>query len=492
MDAIQIMEQSIGEFKYLLPEFSLVLGIVSLSILSAFEKKLKSKKALYGVSLVSLLLAIVFSFDALSFAKQSIFSGLILNGKFSFFSQIMILGTAVFVLLSNIGFKNSEESQKGEYFLLILGIVLGASLSVRSENLLFIFLSFELISICSYALTILNKKRVNAEASLKYLIFGVIVSGIALYGFSFLYGFTGNLNFSSPDFIQVFSIEITWTKALIVLLSSCFFLFKISVIPFHFWAPDVYEKAPTPIVSLFSTIPKIAGFIVLFRFVHHLDVIFNDVKLIYPLIAVALISISFANLMALAQENAKRLMAYSSISQSGLILLLIILAKDKGFESFVYYLCAYIFMNLSYFYLLILVEKKNDLSDFSELNGVGHKYPFLAFLAIITSLALTGLPPTVGFSAKLWLFTDIWEVYSQEGNALFLTALIIAILNTVIALFYYLKLPYHLVFRTQKPYSLEIKALQKTLAFALCFPLLLMFFYSEELSGLIKIINDFF
>ena len=486
------MLQSIGEFRYLLTEYALTLGIIILIFISAFQKRTSSEKLINTISITTVLIGISLSIVSIPLDKSDLFSELLLNDGFGFFSQTVILFATLLIFISNIGYQNSLESKKGEYHLLILGIALGAIISVRSENLLTIFLGFELIAICSYALTAMGNSKQSSEAALKYLIFGTVITGIGLYGFSFLYGLTGNLNFGSNEFLASFSEQLPWFKSSILILSVSFFLFKITVMPFHFWTPDVYEKAPTPIVALFSTVPKIAGFVILYRLIHLIPQAFNTALVYNSLLVLAIVSITVGNIIALVQNNAKRLMAYSSISQSGLLLLVLVISQKSSFESLMYYLIVYIFMNTAFFYLISILEKEDKDIEFENLKGKGRLIPALGIISVLISLALAGLPPTAGFTAKLWIFSDLWKSYVISNNNLVLISLIIAVLNTVLALFYYLKLPYYLFSKVETAKKIKIKTSQNLILLGLSLPLIGIFLFSEKLSHLIKIINELF
>ncbi|MEZ4900663.1 MAG: NADH-quinone oxidoreductase subunit N [Spirosomataceae bacterium] len=330
-----------------------------------------------------------------------------------------------------------------EFYSILVTVVLGLCLMTMAVNGLSIYLSVELVSVGSYLVASLGNSKKSGESGLKYLLFGALSSAIMLYGLSFLYGMTGTLDLTS----EVFAIHLAENHSTIVLIVGLFtlagVLFKLSLVPFHIWTPDVYEGVPTPVVAFLSTAPKAAALLVFMRLLSVLSTDFQSLLAI-----IALVSILIGNLSALWQTDLKRLLAYSGIAQAGFILVGLVAFNKMGFEGATFYMVIYITMNLAAFLLVDLIGQGD--TDFDALAGKGAKLPFLSICFTIVVIALVGLPPTAGFMAKLFVFSSLWSSYQAEGNHLLLVLLVVGLLNAVVSLFYYLKIPFYLFFRTEK------------------------------------------
>ena len=354
------------------------------------------------------------------------------------YSKILILVAFLFVLI-HVQIMGSDLP--AEFYSILVAVVLGLCLMTMSVNGLSIYLSIELVSIGSYLMASLGRGKKSGEGGLKYLLFGALSSAVMLYGLSFLYGMTGTLDLTN----DVFASQLAQNHPSIVLvvgfLTLAGVLFKLSLVPFHIWAPDVYEGAATPVVAFLSTAPKVAALLVLMRLLSVFSLDFQ------PLMAVvALVSILAGNLSALWQTDLKRLLAYSGIAQAGFILVGLVAFNQTGFESAAFYITVYILMNLAAFLLIDLIgEGATDLNSFA---GKGTNHPLLSICFTIIMVALVGLPPTVGFTAKLLVFSALWEANQSGGDGLLIVLLVVGLLNAIISLFYYFKVPFYLFFRT--------------------------------------------
>nr|WP_246164380.1 NADH-quinone oxidoreductase subunit N [Xanthovirga aplysinae] len=393
--------------------------------------------------------------------------------------------------------EEKDWHEKGEYFALVFGLLLGAFLMVMTTNLLMIFLSIELVSISSYILANFTQKRKSAEAGIKYLVFGATASAVMLYGLSFWYGFSGTLDFTSFQFIN----GLQSAPQLPVLVASFMvfagLLFKITAVPFHFWTPDVYEGAPTPIVALFSVVPKIAGLGLLIRLLgisFQQNILWSESIIWRDVLGVlAILTMVVGNFSALWQKNAKRMMAYSSIGHSGLFLAGILAFSAFGIQSLLFYAFVYMLMNFAAFYLIEMVEDKTGKVMINDYQGLGLRIPFLGALFVLVMIALTGLPPTAGFTAKLLIFSALTESYQEVQSPILLYLIITGLISTVVSLFYYLKIPYVMFFKGNAEDSLKMKLNvgNKVLALLLVTSLLLLFLKSNWLTNLIDHINYF-
>lgn len=443
---------------------------------------------------------------------------LVLDLKAILFKFLIVLST--FFILAHLYV--TKRKFVAEFFPLLISMVIGLCLMTMSVNLLMIYLSIEIVSVSSYMLTTINKTRKSTESGLKYILFGASASAVMLYGMSLLYGMTGTLDITSPEFSRgLYQIDsVALTVAIVLTISG--FMFKISASPFHIWTPDVYESAPTPVVAFFSVAPKIAAFLVAIRFYFAVP---NNLQTITAVLAMA--SITFGNFSALWQNNAKRLLAYSTIAHSGFMLIGLVTMSQLGITSIVFYLIVTLFTNLAAFLLLDYAEMQvrsrqlavddtafmevksfgnllektptkaklspenqteaSDASKIENLRGFGRLNPFYGIMMLIVMISLAGIPPTAGFFAKLNIFSALWETYQATNQPILLWLFIFGLLNTAIGLFFYLKIPFYLFFK-EPPESqvFELNAKQYFLVIILILPILILFFKADWLMNLIS------
>lgn len=373
------------------------------------------------------------------------------------FSQVAIALSAAVVLLyeaftppEQLG---SRPKLPVEWYALLVAMTLGLFVMTMSVNMLSIYLSIELVSICSYLLTALTADRKASEGGIKYLLFGAISSAIMLYGMSLLYGMTGTLDLTADVFGAELARQDMAVATVAILLTGAGLFFKLAGVPFHVWTPDAYEAAPVPIAAFFSIGPKAAAVLVLMRIVTALpEESFlggaTASSLQTPLAILALAGILIGNLSALRQTDAKRLLAYSTIAHAGFLLVGVVAMNQAGFEAVLFYIGTYLFISLAAFFLVDLLARSNgsDLT-ISNFAGLGTKQPLLSVALTVVMLALTGLPPTVGFTAKLLSFSALYDAYQHTGNAWLLALFVVGLLNALISLVYYLKIPFLLFFR---------------------------------------------
>lgn len=380
------------------------------------------------------------------------------------FSSIIIIG---FAYLSNE--IKSCRDRHGEFYTLLLGMIIGMLFLVSANDLLVIYISIELLSISSFVLTGFLKTSIRAsEASLKYVIYGGVSSAIMIFGISLLYGLTGATNLIEINNI----LEVSPISDLIFLISILMILtglgFKISLVPFHFWTPDVYQGAPISITAYLSVASKIAGFAALIRFIiitFYIGISNNQYWFLLPiidwrtlLVIFSILTMTLGNLSALWQDNLKRMLAYSSIAQAGYILLGLAVLSNQGLTAVIFYLIIYLFMNLGVFLVLMLIANQINSEEIDDFNGLGYSLPFLSATLTIFLISLVGLPPTAGFIAKLYIFMALID-------AKMIVVTIIALLNTVLSLFFYIRVIKNLYL--SKPYEKEIKINNKIFAYFL-------------------------
>ena len=452
-DTLELIQKNI---LYFFPEVLLTLSILILIIIESigFYLKNNNKKLFIQIAgivfLLITLVAILQQWQLLP-TNQSVihlFERSIIIDKLSIYAKIILWVGLVLTWLYSINYANKEN--KSEYYIFLITMLLGTYLMVSAQGLLMMYLSLEFLSLTSYILTAYqSKNQHSAEAAMKYFIYGALSSASMLYGMSLLYGITGSLDlqqitiFLSQHHPNHFAILI----CIVLMLSG--FLYKISAFPFHFWTPDIYQGALTPITALFSVVSKIAGFIFLIRFAsyaHQFTPHWTEI-----LTVIALLTLTIGNLSALYQTNFKRLLAYSSIAQAGFILIGLIANTQFGTTAIIFYLTIYLFMNLLAFYSLDSFAQLTHSENINDWKGLTKSQPLLSTLAIISLISLIGLPPTAGFIAKLNIFLALWETYQLTHNNLYLIIFIISIINTLISLFYYLKIPVNILSIQKEP-----------------------------------------
>ncbi|WP_332369653.1 NADH-quinone oxidoreductase subunit N [Spirosoma telluris] len=298
-----------------------------------------------------------------------------------------------------------------------------------------------------------HRRPESVGRGIKYLLFGAISSAIMLYGMSLLYGMTGTLDLTADVFGAELARQDAAVATVAILLMGAGLFFKLAGVPFHVWTPDAYEAAPVPVAAFFSVGPKAAAVLVLMRIVTALPAESSlggatASSLQTPLAVLALAGILIGNLSALRQTDAKRLLAYSTIAHAGFLLVGVVAMSQAGFEAVLFYMGTYLFISLAAFFLVDLLARSNgrDLT-IRNFAGLGPKQPLLAVALTVVMLALTGLPPTVGFTAKILSFSALYDAYQQNGNPWLLALFALGLLNALISLVYYLKIPFLLFFR---------------------------------------------
>lgn len=346
------------------------------------------------------------------------------------FTLLFIFGAAVTSLFA---MEMKSLGQKGEFYLLLLVSTIGMSLMASSANLVMLFLAIETTSIPLYILAGFYKQEQDStEAGFKYFLFGAMTSAVMLYGFSLIYGFTGTTNlYEITEMVVSGAVSLPLAIGTLILILVGFG-FKISVVPFHFWAPDVYEGAPTPVAGFLSTASKAAGFAVLMRV---LLTVYEDPEVIpYWVIIVAALSVfsmTLGNVLALAQKNVKRLLAYSSIAHAGYALIGVASLSQLGISSVAFYLVVYVVTNLAAFGAVAAFWRISGSDQISDYAALSRRSPKLSLIMLVTFLSLAGMPPLGGFVAKFFVFAA-----AVKANLVWLA--IIGVLNAIVGLYYYL------------------------------------------------------
>lgn len=476
----------------ILPEICiavLVLGLVIFDL--AFPTEKRKARAVFAA--IGLVLVSIPVFQDLYSESLAGFQGtVVVTPVNSLLKLVFILSALVAIWFNESSFYVRVKGEgNGEYYTLLLSTLVGLNLMVMSRNLLVLFLGLELVGMCSFALTIFLNHNKGKEAAVKYLLYGVFASAIMLYGMSWLYGFNKTLSF---DLVN--TQEVPYLLGIGIILFSVGALFKLSGFPFHVWVPDVYEGGPFPVISFFSMAPKVAGLGVLFvmiesNFPNIQTFLIGNLTFERFLSAVAILTISVGNFAALRQSNVKRLMGYSSIAHAGFLLIAIVSGLEFGLESFLFYVITYVFVNFAAFvtvYQVVRVAGSENIQDFS---GVGKKYPFLGVMLLLSMVALIGLPPTSGFLGKLYLFTSLYEVWASSKHTILLVVFIVGLFNTVVSLFYYLKIPFFMFFKESKTEGyLKINIVDQIILVLIVLPLILQFIFAEWFIEFIEEISN--
>ncbi|MFA6456140.1 MAG: NADH-quinone oxidoreductase subunit N [Bacteroidota bacterium] len=396
--------------------------------------------------------------------NNSAFSGMLSIDPFAtYFKIVIVLATLVVVVMSRFSDEvNAEKKTIGEYYFLILSMCLGMMFMVGASNLLMMYLTLEMSSLSSYVASGFTRKaKDSSEASLKYLLYGAFSSGVMLYGISIVYGLTGTLDIAGIN--QVLMQGSASPLALIV--ASIFILvgfgYKISAVPFHFWTPDVYEGAPTTITAFLSVASKAAGFAMMMRAfkVMFIDssvmnlpagtwVFIQGVHVQNALMILSVLTMTLGNLVALWQDNVKRLLAYSSIAQAGYMLLGLVVLSNDGFSAVMVYFVVYLFMNLGAFYVVMLIANKINSEHIDQYKGLGKRSPLLSVALAVFLVSLTGLPPTAGFIGK-------WMIFLSLINAKMVVIAVIGVLNSVVSLYYYVRIIRNMFLRDEQSATIE-------------------------------------
>ncbi len=419
------------------PEVILTVGALVVLVVD-FVRDDDRGPLLPGLTLITLGGAFLLSFTYLGLDRTALFMFEVDN--LTSFFRILATGTSVLILLVSVDYVRSRSRHAGEFYSLLLWVTLAVILVAASSDLILLYLSFELLSITSYILVgwLRDEARSN-EAAIKYLLYGAISSAVMLYGMSLLYGAAGSTRlediartFSDPA-VRVGTLDELVLPAVVLMLAG--FGFKTSLVPFHQWAPDAYEGAPTPVTAFLSVGSKAAGFAVLIRvFLTALPMFQVDWAAV--LVAFSILTMTLGNLVALVQTNMKRLLAYSSVAQAGYILmgLAAYVATDtstlNGIAGVLLYLVAYLFTNLGAFIAVIAYEQATGSVSIADYAGMVRRAPWLAGALVVFFLSLAGIPPTAGFVGKL-------AVFGAAINAQLYYLAVIGVVNSVISVYYY-------------------------------------------------------
>jgi len=429
---------SASDFYYILPELVLTAG--ALIVLIADVLMPRASRALAMVTLLAIG-ATVAALVPFATTRVEVAHGLLAVDGFALFFKVVFLGAAALTVLMSVRYLEIEGASPGEYYFLILCATLGMMIMAGGIDLITIFIGLETMAVSFYILAgFIKPNQKSNEAAVKYFLLGAFSLGILLYGMSLMYGLSGttNLRVMATAFVGQ---EHDARLVLAVILVVAGVGFKIAAVPFHMWAPDVYEGAPTPVTAFLSVGSKAASFAMLLRiFLEGLPSMSADWRLLFEVLAI--VTMTVGNLAALTQTNLKRMLAYSSIAHAGYLLIGVVAGTPRGVSAMLIYLLIYAFMQLGAFMVIVLMLREDVVGDeLKDFSGLYSRHPFAAFAMLLFMLSLGGIPPTAGFMGKFWLF-------GAAIDAGYVWLAVIGVLNSAVSLYYYIRL---VVFMYLKP-----------------------------------------
>ncbi len=452
-------------------------------ILEVFQNQKRRNYSGY-ISLIALIITSIFTFFLWNKKFSYFDKSLILDNFALLFFFLFYISLALIILLS-LKYIELQNMNYGEYFSLLLLSLAGMMIVVSSNDILVILLGLEVFSLANYVLAGLKLgDLMSSESAIKYFLLGALASAFLIYGIAFLYGVSDSTK------IDKIVYSFSSNNNLLVLIGFGLFLigmsFKIALVPFHVWTPDVYQGAPTPITALFSVAPKATGFAVLIR-------IFDDLwpgrisenVIFWSLWVIAVLTMIVGNLVALRQRNIKRILAYSSIAHAGYMLIALLV---KDYKSLLFYLVIYLFMNIGAFAVVAgMSKRRGEYLDLEEYSGIGFKYPWLGATLSVFLISLAGFPPTAGFLAKFYIFSS-----AVRNNLIGLT--IIGVLCSLISVFYYLRIIIYMYMKPEIPgVKVEVENPPLFLVLFICllgvvqlgiFPGNVLYFINQAISSL--------
>ena len=492
---------SVSAFTSELVLVAFVLGTLLLDLVLP----LRVSKHLAWFALLGCLVAAFSGGHGEAHSEQGLFLHMLANDSFAaFFKQFFLFGAIPVILLSYVS-EQFDGRRMGEYYGVLLAAILGAILMASATHFLMLFMALELLSIASYILVgYIRRDRRGAEAALKYVIYGSVAAAIMAYGLSLFYGLTGSAQLADLANVTFSSDHAVWsdwalkTRAALTTLVALVMVFmgvayKMSTLPMHFWAPDVYDGAPTPVTAFLSVISKAAGFALTLRFLSALPVenpvpAWEKIPWVEMMVILSIVTMTFGNLSALWQTNLKRMLAYSSIAHAGYMMMAFVILHSTGVngaQALGFYLLTYLAMNFGAFAVVILIENRLGSVDLADYQGLGRRAPLICACMVVFLFSLIGVPPTAGFAGKWYLFLGVIDVAQNNAHGVGLStwyyALVFsAAVNTGISAYYYLNVAkeMYLVDSEQKE-SISVSTLGKVLVAGLAALTFYLFFGAD-------------
>ena len=467
------------QLNLIIPELFLTTSIMILLMLGVFYKN--SFNLIFKLSTIVLLATFILLFNHSVDTSAKLFNNSYTIDYLSLFMKALTLVACIFVMLSSFDYIKLIGINKIEYPILILSATLGMMIMISSYDLIVFYMGLELQSLSLYVLVSFNRDSYRStEAGLKYFILSALSSGLLLYGCSLIYGFSNSTNFDliAQNIDQFNTGSIFGIVFILVGLA-----FKVSAVPFHMWAPDVYEGSPTSVTAFFAIVPKVAALTVFIRFLYVPFINLVD-QWQMIIIFISLASMILGAVAAIGQTNLKRLMAYSAIGHMGYALAGLATGSNEGIQSTVIYLSIYLLMNLGIFSCIFMMKRKDIFyEDIQDLSGLSKNHPIISVCLLVLLFSLAGIPPLAGFFAKFYVFMAVIKVEMY-------TLAIIGLITTVISAFYYLRIIKIIYFDDPK----EIFEIDKNLGlkvslFLSTIIILIYFIYPSLLIDMVSNIN---
>ncbi len=457
---LPLVQENLRSTLWFRPELALTFGALALFVLDLFWKKSAARVTYLTAAALAVLGVAAILLAQQPPDAQSLFNGMVANDAFaSFFKWLFLAAGALTVVIAAQGY-DFPSARIGEFYALLVAIVLGMFMMASATDLLMVYLSIELVSMVSYVLAGFRKgDRKASEGSLKYVIYGGVASGVMLFGMSYLYGLTGTTSLLGigarvAAMGGVAGASLAATK--IALVVAVVFVtagvgYKVAAVPWHMWCPDVYEGAPTPFTAFLSVGPKAAGFALALRLFGSAfsgptspATGFADALggIPWPAVVgvIAAVTMTLGNFTALGQTNLKRLLAYSSIAHAGYMLMGLSANSVMGIQGVMIYLAIYLIMNLGAFVVVIVVAEATGSESILDYKGLAKRHPVAAITFAIFLFSLTGLPPFAGFAGKWYLFYALFERIPGPGGGWYAVLALVGALNTAVSLYYYVRI----------------------------------------------------
>ena len=467
------------QLNLIIPELFLAVSIMILLMIGVFYRN--SFNLIFKLSTIVLLITFILLFNHPVDSSAKLFSNSYIIDYLSLFMKALTLIACTFVMLSSFDYIISIHINKIEYPILILSATLGMIVMISSYDLIVFYMGLELQSLSLYVLASFNRDNYKStEAGLKFFVLSALSSGLLLYGCSLIYGFSGSTNF---DLIAQNINQLNTGSMFGIVFILVGLAFKVSAVPFHMWAPDVYEGSPTSVTAFFAIVPKVAALTVFIRFLYVPFINLVD-QWQMIIIFISLASMILGAVAAIGQTNLKRLMAYSAIGHMGYALAGLATGSNEGIQSTVIYLSIYLLMNLGIFSCIFMMKRKDIFyEDIQDLSGLSKNHPIISFCLLLLLFSLAGIPPLAGFFAKFHVFMAVIKVEMY-------TLAIIGLITTVISAFYYLRIIKTIyfdapkeIFESNQNLGLKISLLLSTII------VLVYFIYPSLLIDMVSNIN---
>ena len=485
--------QILQDLSLLQPEIILTATLLLVVIVDLLVPS-DQNRVTFGLTAIGLMLSFASSLSLFDADATTLFFGMVALDPLAVFFKAFLILTSLIVLAATPGSRELSRSPMGEFYALLLGVTLGMLFLVASHHMLMLYLSLEMVSLGSYVMVgYLRNDRQSNEASLKYILFGAVSTGAMLYGITLLFGLTGSADMAV---IRLSLLEgaasgangLTFLVAITLILAG--FGFKTAAVPFHFWCPDVYTGAPTPVTAFLSVAPKAAGFATLIRFFYTglSDASAGQAEW-SPLggldwtvlvLIISIMTMTLGNIAALRQENMKRLLAYSSIAHAGYALMGAVVLSYQGIQAVLIYFVTYLFMNLGAFFIVIEIHNRTGSFELKDYNGLYKRSPFLSIAMTVFLLSLMGIPPLAGFFGKFFVF-------AAAVNRDLAWFAVVGALNSVVAVYYYARVVKAMVIEEgNDASSISLSWTSQALLWAMMLPTLgIMLFWNviQKLTG---------